>query len=48
VRLAGYLAVGAAAAKVAVCSVRGFDLEGLLALVVFLAFVASITGARSP
>jgi hypothetical protein len=45
VRLAGYLVVGWAAMRVALCSARGYDLLGAIALVVLLAFVASITGA---
>jgi hypothetical protein len=44
-RLTGYVVVAWAAARVALCSVRGFDLQGSIALGVFLVFVASITGA---
>jgi hypothetical protein len=46
-RLVGYFVLGWAFLRLAVCSVRGIDFEGFVALVIFVAAVASLTRSVS-
>jgi hypothetical protein len=47
IRLAGCFVLGWAFLRVAVCAIRGLDVEGAIALVVFIGTVASLTRSLS-